>query len=48
MLHVLDIAMNAVGAGARTLKIVIREGLAAGRLHLVVADNGPGMSAELR
>ncbi len=47
MLHVLDIAMNAVTAGARTVKIAIVEDTRTGRLLLQVADNGPGMSAEL-
>ncbi len=47
MLHVVDIAMNSVSAGARTVKIGVREDLAADDLTLCVADNGPGMSAEL-
>lgn len=48
MLHVLDIAMNAVTAGARTVRISIAEETQAGRLTLCIADNGPGMSGELR
>ena len=47
MLHIVDIAMNAVSAGAQTVKIAVREDVAADDLTLSVADNGPGMSAEL-
>ena len=47
MLHVLDIAMNAVSAGARTVKISIDEQPLRDCLMLLVADNGPGMSAEM-
>lgn len=46
MLHVLDIAMNAVTAGARTVKIRILEAPEDDRLELWVADNGPGMPPE--
>ncbi len=47
MLHVLDVAMNAVSAGARTIRIGVFEAPAEDRLCLYVADDGPGMSAEL-
>ena len=47
MLHVLDIAMNSVAAGARCVKISISEQPVVDRLTLCVADNGRGMSAEL-
>lgn len=47
MLHVLDIAMNAVSAGASTVKLSVHEQPRADRLVLSIADNGPGMSAEM-
>ncbi len=47
MLHVLDVAMNAVTAGARTIKISVNEQISEDRLSLLVADNGPGMSPDL-
>ena len=47
MLHVLDIAMNSVSAGSRTVKISIHEQPADDLLTLLVADNGCGMSAEM-
>lgn len=47
MLHVLDVAMNSVTAGATTVRISIHERLAADELCLYVADNGPGMSATM-
>lgn len=47
MLHVLDVAMNAVTAGARTIKISVHEQPEQDRMCLLVADNGPGMPPEL-
>ncbi|MBI2302899.1 MAG: sensor histidine kinase [Armatimonadetes bacterium] len=47
MLHVLDVAMNAVSAGARTVKISLCEDPEADRFTIVVADDGPGMSADM-
>lgn len=46
MLHLLDVAMNSYSAGARTIKVSITEDSSAGTLRLLVADDGPGMSAE--
>lgn len=43
MLHVLDLAMNAIAAQARTIKIGILEDQATDRLVICVADNGQGM-----
>ncbi|MCC7491764.1 MAG: sensor histidine kinase [Fimbriimonadaceae bacterium] len=48
MLHVLDVAMNAVAAGARTVRIGVSEDLAADRLTLYCADNGCGMTDALQ
>lgn len=47
MLHLVDLAMNSVAAGARTVRFGIHEDPAADRLTLYVADNGRGMSAGL-
>ena len=47
MLHVLDIAMNAVSAGAATVKISVNEQPERDSFELLIADNGPGMSAEM-
>ena len=44
-LHLLDIAENSVAAGARMIRINVREDLAADRLVLTVQDNGKGMDA---
>jgi len=45
-LHILDIAENAVAAGARNLCIDVTEDLARDILSIVIADDGRGMSAE--
>lgn len=47
MLHVIDVAMNAVSAGARTVKISLCEEPETDRFTIVVADDGPGMSAAM-
>jgi len=44
MLHLLDVAMNAVSAGAPTVRLGIHEAPEADLLRLYVADNGPGMA----
>lgn len=44
-LHLLDIAENSVAAGARTVRMTVREDLAADRLYLAVQDDGKGMDA---
>jgi hypothetical protein len=45
-LHILDIAENAVAAGARNLSIDVTEDLARDILSIVIADDGRGMSAD--
>jgi K+-sensing histidine kinase KdpD len=45
-LHILDIAENAVSAGARNLSIGVTEDLARDLLSIVIADDGRGMSAD--
>ena len=47
MMHVLDLAMNSVAAGARTVWIRVAEDPAEDRLVLRVVDNGCGMSPGL-
>lgn len=44
-LHLLDIAQNALRAGATRLRIAIEEG--EGRIRMTVADNGCGMSPQI-
>ncbi|HEX3000699.1 MAG TPA: ATP-binding protein [Armatimonadota bacterium] len=45
-LHILDIAMNAVTAGADTLAIRVCEDTVKDRLEINIADNGKGMGAD--
>ncbi|HSA95673.1 MAG TPA: ATP-binding protein, partial [Acidobacteriota bacterium] len=45
-LHVLDIAENAVAAGATRVRIAVNENERRNVLTFRVADNGRGMSAE--
>ncbi len=45
-LHVLDLAQNAIEAGARHVRIEVVEDLAGDRLSIVVADDGRGMDEE--
>lgn len=47
MLHVLDLAMNAIAAQARTVKIGVWEDRAQDRLVICMADNGQGMGPDL-
>ncbi len=42
-MHVLDLAQNAIEAGARRIRIEVVEDLAGDRLRIVVADDGRGM-----
>lgn len=44
-LHILDIAQNALAAGAEYIDISLTED-AAGRLEITITDNGCGMTAE--
>ncbi|MEW6308304.1 MAG: ATP-binding protein [Bacillota bacterium] len=46
-LHVLDLAQNAVEAGATALEVRISEDRGTDTLTITVTDNGRGMSAEL-
>lgn len=45
-LHILDIAENAIQAGARSIKITIEEDLRSDLMKIVIEDNGKGMGAE--
>jgi len=45
-LHILDIAENAIAAGATRIAVMINENEKRNLLSLRVADNGPGMSRE--
>jgi anti-sigma regulatory factor (Ser/Thr protein kinase) len=45
-LHILDLVENAIDAGARTVRITIREDLKADRLEIEIADDGKGMDEE--
>ena len=46
-LHVLDVAENALEAGASRIEIRVDEGVEADLLRIEIADNGRGMSKEL-
>ena len=46
-LHVLDIARNAIDAGATRIELAITEDRRADTLELVVRDNGAGMDDEM-
>ena len=45
-MHVMDIAQNAVAAGAANTRILLRMDTAADRLELTVEDDGRGMTEE--
>ncbi len=45
---ILDVGMNAAQAGARLLKVRVTENGAKDTLTIILADNGRGMSPELR
>jgi len=45
-LHILDLARNSVEAGATAVELRVVEDEAAGRLEIVVSDNGRGMDEE--
>lgn len=47
-LHVLDLAENAVNAGATRIRILINENAARGLLTIRVSDDGRGMTEEVR
>lgn len=47
-LHVLDLAENAVNAGATRIVILINENTARGLLTIRVSDDGRGMTEEVR
>jgi anti-sigma regulatory factor (Ser/Thr protein kinase) len=46
-LHILDIAENALTAGARNLSIEVQEDHSADLLTVAIADDGRGMSSEI-
>lgn len=46
--HVLDLAENAVNAGARRVRILINENASRGLLTIRIADNGRGMTEDVR
>jgi anti-sigma regulatory factor (Ser/Thr protein kinase) len=46
-LHILDVARNAVEAGATRVEIAVEEDLAADRLLVEIRDNGRGMEPEM-
>jgi len=45
-LHILDIGMNSVAAGANHIEITVVEDPGADRLEVAIADDGKGMEAE--
>ncbi len=45
-LHLMDIIQNSVSAHANRINVIIRTVLGAGRLYIVVSDNGVGMDKE--
>jgi len=47
-LHILDIAENSIRAGAKLVRILIREDAARNLLRIRITDNGHGMSPEER
>ncbi len=46
-LHLLDIAENSITAGAKNIRITVREDTAADRLYLSVRDDGRGMDESM-
>jgi len=46
-LHILDLAENSIAAGARRVRIAVRQSTARDTLSIEIADNGPGMDAEM-
>ncbi len=46
--HILDIARNAIEAGASTILLLVQEDPTRDRLRFVVVDNGRGMDPETR
>ena len=46
-LHIMDLAQNSVRANARLVRIEIRELRSEGWLHIIIEDDGCGMSEEL-
>jgi len=45
-LHILDLAENSIAAGARLVRIAVRQSTADDILTIEIADDGPGMDAE--
>src|SRR5208282_3824115 len=46
-LHILDIAMNSLAAGARTIQVTITEHARRDRLTIRIQDDGRGMDAAM-
>ncbi len=46
-LHVLDIIQNSVEAGARTVRVSVRESVDENAIHLTIEDDGKGMDPDL-
>ena len=46
-LHILDIAENSIDAGAKNIRIVVREDVPADLLTIEITDDGKGMDAEV-
>jgi anti-sigma regulatory factor (Ser/Thr protein kinase) len=46
-LHILDVAQNSVSAGAKNIKIIIAEDIAADTLTISIIDDGSGMTPEI-
>ncbi len=44
--HMVDLVQNAVAAGARTVRLTLRDSAAADEIRLTVADDGRGMDGE--
>lgn len=47
-LHILDVAENGIAAGARAIRILLAEDVAANRLTLRIEDDGRGMEETMR
>ena len=43
-MHILDIAMNSIGAGAKLIEIIIDESMNRNTINIIIKDDGRGMS----
>lgn len=46
-LHLLDIAENSIAAGAKRIRIIVKEDSRSDLLQMIIEDNGRGMSADM-